>query len=358
MRIYKIRTGAVVEHKDQFFGLEVADWDVFLNRKNLYRAVLNELVGLTEVDDVNLNKVEIPMGTQEIWASGVTYMRSKEARMEESKDAGGGTFYDRVYDADRPELFFKSTFSRTVGHNGTVRIRKDSGWDVPEPELTLLISSEGTIEGYTIGNDMSSRSIEGENPLYLPQAKTYEGCAALGPCIYVSENPIDPNTQITLEINRKGKIEGLKIAICGDILHSRVARSNIYLMNMLGAEVNVIAPKTLMPKSIERLGVKSFTDMKKGLDGCDIVMMLRLQNERMQGSFLPSKREYYEFYGLTLEKLKFASKEALIMHPGPMNRGVEIDTKLADDINVSLVKEQVELGVAVRMACLKIYCKK
>ena len=109
MRIYKIRTGAVVEHKDQFFGLEVADWDVFLNRKNLYRAVLNELVGLTEVDDVNLNKVEIPMGTQEIWASGVTYMRSKEARMEESKDAGGGTFYDRVYDADRPELFFKST---------------------------------------------------------------------------------------------------------------------------------------------------------------------------------------------------------------------------------------------------------
>jgi aspartate carbamoyltransferase catalytic subunit len=129
-------------------------------------------------------------------------------------------------------------------------------------------------------------------------------------------------------------------------------------MNMLGAEVNVIAPKTLMPKSIERLGVTSFTDMKKGLGGCDIVMMLRLQNERMQGSFLPSKREYYEFYGLTPEKLKFASKDALIMHPGPMNRGVEIDTKLADDINVSLVKEQVELGVAVRMACLKIYCKK
>ena len=151
--------------------------------------------------------------------------------------------------------------------------------------------------------------------------------------------------------------EGLKIAICGDILHSRVARSNIYLMNMLGAEVNVIAPKTLMPKSIERLGVKPFTNMKKGLDGCDIVMMLRLQNERMQGSFLPSKREYYEFYGLTPEKLKYANKDALIMHPGPMNRGVEIDTKLADDINVSLVKEQVELGVAVRMACLKIYCK-
>jgi len=171
------------------------------------------------------------------------------------------------------------------------------------------------------------------------------------------EHPTQALLDALTIINRKGKIEGLKIAICGDILHSRVARSNIYLMNMLGAEVNIIAPKTLMPKSIERLGVRAFTNMKKGLDGCDIVMMLRLQNERMQGSFLPSKREYYEFFGLTPEKLKYANKDALVMHPGPMNRGVEIDTKLADDINVSLVKEQVELGVAVRMACLKTYCK-
>ena len=171
------------------------------------------------------------------------------------------------------------------------------------------------------------------------------------------EHPTQALLDALTIISRKGNIEGLKIAICGDILHSRVARSNIYLMNMLGAEVNVIAPKTLMPKSVERLGVKAYTNMRKGLDGCDIVMMLRLQNERMQGSFLPSKREYYEYFGLTPDKLKFASKDALIMHPGPMNRGVEIDTKLADDINVSLVKEQVELGVAVRMACLKIYCR-
>ena len=142
------------------------------------------------------------------------------------------------------------------------------------------------------------------------------------------EHPTQALLDALTIISRKGNIEGLKIAICGDILHSRVARSNIYLMNMLGAEVNVIAPKTLMPKSIERLGVKSFTNMKKGLDGCDIVMMLRLQNERMQGSFLPSKREYYEYFGLTPEKLKFANKNALIMHPGPMNRGVEIDTCL------------------------------
>ncbi len=188
-------------------------------------------------------------------------------------------------------------------------------------------------------------------------ADVMSNCAVINAGDGRREHPTQALLDALTIINRKGKIEGLKIAICGDILHSRVARSNIYLMNMLGAEVNVIAPKTLMPKSINRMGVKSFTDMKKGLEGCDIVMMLRLQNERMQGSFLPSKREYYEFYGLTPEKLKFAKKDALIMHPGPMNRGVEIDTKLADDINVSLVKEQVELGVAVRMACLKKYCK-
>ena len=171
------------------------------------------------------------------------------------------------------------------------------------------------------------------------------------------EHPTQALLDALTIITRKEKIEGLKIAICGDILHSRVARSNIYLLNMLGAEVNVIGPKTLLPKSINKLGVKKFTNMREGLKSCDIVMMLRLQNERMSSSYLPSKREYYEYFGLTPDKLKLAKKDALIMHPGPMNRGVEIDTKLADDINVSLVKEQVELGVAVRMACLKLYCK-
>ena len=172
------------------------------------------------------------------------------------------------------------------------------------------------------------------------------------------EHPTQALLDALTIINRKGKVEGLKIAICGDILHSRVARSNIYLMNMLGAKINVVGPKTLLPHSIERLDVKAFTDMKKGLDNCDIVMMLRLQNERMHGSFLPSPREYYEYFGLTPDKLKMAKKNALIMHPGPMNRGVEIDTNLADDINRSVIREQVELGVAVRMACLKIFCKK
>lgn len=171
------------------------------------------------------------------------------------------------------------------------------------------------------------------------------------------EHPTQALLDALTIIEKKKKIEGLRIAICGDILHSRVARSNIFLLNMLGAEVNIVAPTNLMPKDIEKFGVKTFSNMKEGVKDCDIVMMLRLQNERMSSSFLSSNREYYEYYGLTPDKLEKAKKDAIIMHPGPMNRGIEIDTKLADDINKSVIKEQVELGVAVRMACLKKYCK-
>lgn len=153
-------------------------------------------------DDLIANELEAPIGNQETWASGVTYYNSKLGRQEESKEAGGGDFYARVYVADRPELFFKATAHRTVGSGGTVRIRKDSTWDVPEPELTLVITSNGRIVGYTIGNDMSSRSIEGENPLYLPQAKTYDGSASVGPCIYVTDEPLPTDTKIQLKIIR------------------------------------------------------------------------------------------------------------------------------------------------------------
>ena len=151
---------------------------------------------------------------------------------------------------------------------------------------------------------------------------------------------------------RRQRLEGLTVAICGDILHSRVARSNIHLLNTMGARVRVIAPPTLLPADVERLGVEAFFDMRKGLEGCDIVMMLRLQTERMQGSFVPSVREYFRYFGLDYEKLQCAKPDALIMHPGPMNRGVEIDSELADDIDRSVIREQVEMGVAVRMACL------
>ena len=153
---------------------------------------------------------------------------------------------------------------------------------------------------------------------------------------------------------RRGKLEGLKRAICGDILHSRVARSNIYLLMTMGAQVNLVAPMTLLPTGAENWGVKVFNNMKEGLKDCDIVMMLRLQNERMQGNFFPSVREYFHFFGLDYEKLSVAKPDALIMHPGPANRGVEIDSEVADDYSRSVIREQVEMGVAVRMACLDI----
>jgi 2-dehydro-3-deoxy-D-arabinonate dehydratase len=145
-----------------------------------------------------------PIQSQEVWAAGVTYFRSMTARKEESKDAGGGTFYDRVYHAERPELFFKATPHRVAAPGAPVRIRADSKWNVPEPELTLAINSAGKIFGYTIGNDMSSRDIEGENPLYLPQAKVYDGSAALGPALLVTDEPLPPTTEISIEIRRDG----------------------------------------------------------------------------------------------------------------------------------------------------------
>lgn len=153
---------------------------------------------------------------------------------------------------------------------------------------------------------------------------------------------------------RRGRIEGLLVAICGDILHSRVARSNILLLTAMGARVRVVAPRTLLPAAVERYGIEVHHDMASGLEGADIVMMLRLQTERMQGSFVPSVREYFHLYGLTYHKLARAKPDALIMHPGPMNRGVEIDGAVADDIHRSAILDQVELGVAVRMACLEV----
>lgn len=208
MKIYKIGTKAYVDNNGSYFTKEIADWTTFLNRDGLYEFLTQEILGWEEADGAFLNedRFDPPMGNQEIWAAGVTYERSKAARMDEAKESGGAVFYDMVYDAERPELFFKATAQRCVGSGDEVYIRKDSTWNVPEPELTLLISSNGAIEGYTVGNDMSSRSIEGENPLYLPQAKVYEKCAALGPCIYVPKDPIPKTTGIHIAIERAGKV--------------------------------------------------------------------------------------------------------------------------------------------------------
>jgi aspartate carbamoyltransferase catalytic subunit len=157
---------------------------------------------------------------------------------------------------------------------------------------------------------------------------------------------------------RKGRIAGLRVAICGDILHSRVARSNFQLLASLGAEVRAVAPSTLLPDGLDGYAVQSFTDMDAGLAGADVVMMLRLQTERMEGAYVPSPREYFRFYGLTEARLAKAAPDVLVMHPGPMNRGVEIDGAIADDIARSAVTEQVEMGVAVRMACLDVLTRK
>jgi len=179
-------------------------------------------------------------------------------------------------------------------------------------------------------------------------------CAVINAGDGAHEHPTQALLDALTIRRRKGSLQGLTVAICGDILHSRVARSNIALLNIMGARVRVVAPRTLLPAQIDRLGVEVFHDMARGLADVDIIMMLRLQMERMNGNFLPSLREYFHFYGLDQAKLAKAKPDALIMHPGPINRGVEIDSAVADDIDRSLILGQVEMGVAVRMACLDL----
>ncbi len=207
MKLYRTANGAFVEENNNFYLVSslssTRDWDDLICNPDLRaRASAATTNSATNFD---LASVLAPVGNQEVWAAGVTYYRSRNARMEESKDAGGGSFYDRVYAAERPELFFKATGRRVVGPGSAVRIRSDAKWSVPEPELTLLINPAGAIVGYTIGNDMSSRDIEGENPLYLPQAKVYDGSCALGPCILLSADPLDKSTNIKLEVVRQSR---------------------------------------------------------------------------------------------------------------------------------------------------------
>lgn len=208
MKIYKTKSGIVLQYNDLTYLYAEQNWDRFINNDNLYDYCLILIEDLHDEPSI-LHQIENeilpPIGSQEIWASGVTYFSSKLGREEESRETGGDQFYSRVYEASRPELFFKSTAARSVGHSGEVAIRKDSTWNVPEPELTLMITSSGKIIGYTIGNDMSSRSIEGENPLYLPQAKTYDKSAAIGPCIWITKDPIPMNTGIKVEVMRNNE---------------------------------------------------------------------------------------------------------------------------------------------------------
>lgn len=207
MKLYRTATAYFVEEDAKFYRGDDTAWDVLISRDDLADFLKSRLSALTPVPSVPTAELQAPIGSQEVWAAGVTYYRSRDARMEESKSAGGGDFYDRVYAAPRPELFMKATAHRVVGPSQKVAIRDDSKWNVPEPELTLLVTPNGKITGYTIGNDMSSRDIEGENPLYLPQAKVYDRSCALGPAILVSSAPLPKTTEISLNILRSGKSE-------------------------------------------------------------------------------------------------------------------------------------------------------
>jgi len=207
MKLYNTTNGILLQYNDKTIIIE-EPWDLLINRDNLEAYLLSifnrtrKISADEQLDWFDDDAILPPIGRQEVWAAGVTYLRSRDARMEESESAA--SLYDLVYAAERPELFFKATPQRVAGHKQPVYIRKDSDWNVPEPELTLFISSTGNIQGYTIGNDMSSRSIEGENALYLPQAKIYEKCAGLGPCLYVTSAPISGETVIKMSISRNG----------------------------------------------------------------------------------------------------------------------------------------------------------
>jgi 2-dehydro-3-deoxy-D-arabinonate dehydratase len=204
VKIFRILDGVLVQDADRFCLVDLAWDDIFrsLDPRSDIEAAMDAASDRTGPSEAELLA---PIGAQEVWAAGVTYYRSRDARMEESKKAGGGDFYALVYEAERPELFFKASPHRVAGPGQAVRIRRDSRWNVPEPELVLAVNAAGHIFGYTVGNDMSSRDIEGENPLYLPQAKVYDGSCALGPGVLVSEEMLGSNTAITLRIERRGQ---------------------------------------------------------------------------------------------------------------------------------------------------------
>ncbi len=252
-------------------------------------------------------------------------------------------------------LFFEnSTRTRTSFELAGKRL----GADV----INMSVSNSSTKKGETLID--TAMTLNAMHPDFIavrhPESGAVHLLAAKVNCSVINsgdgchEHPTQALLDALTIYRRKGKLEGLTVAICGDILHSRVARSNMKLLTLLGAKVRIVAPPTLMPPFPESFGVETFYDMKKGLKDCDIIMMLRLQMERMSGNFIPSIREFFHFYGLDEEKLAYAKPDALIMHPGPINRGVEIDTRLADDLNRSVILDQVEMGVAVRQAVLEL----
>jgi 2-dehydro-3-deoxy-D-arabinonate dehydratase len=205
--LYRTTNALFVEQDGKAYRLSETSLNTLIANDDLYDYLSSHIERASPTDDLRHAKLEAPIEHQEVWAAGVTYYSSRRARIAESKDAGGGDFYDRVYSAERPELFFKAIAHKVAGPNSHVKIRRDAVWSVPEPELTLLINPRGQIIGYTIGNDMSSRDIEGANPLYLPQAKVYDRSCALGPGLLIRNEPMPSSTQIKLDILRSNQTE-------------------------------------------------------------------------------------------------------------------------------------------------------
>ena len=207
MILYRTREALFVHHEGHAYPLKETSIDALVVHHDLHAYLMSSMIETPAADHLLHDPLLAPIGSQEVWASGVTYYNSRRARIAESKDAGGGDFYDRVYTAERPELFFKSIAHKVAGPDSHVKIRRDAVWSVPEPELTLFINPRAEIVGYTVGNDMSSRDIEGANPLYLPQAKVYDRSCALGPGILIRKEAMPTTTQIRLEILRADRTE-------------------------------------------------------------------------------------------------------------------------------------------------------
>ena len=306
--------------------------------KNIYKKI-----HLVETADLNKKEIEF------ILDEAKKFINFNKKRVKKSNLLEGRTVFN---------LFFEdSTRTRTSFEVAAKRLGADL--------INVAVKDSSINKGETLLDTMTT--INSMNPDVLIVRHPEEGISKrisnnVDACVInAGDGSHEHPTQALLDAltikNRFNNFSKLQIAICGDILHSRVARSNIIILSKLGAKVNVIGPKQWLPKNINKLPVEVFTDMKKGLKNCDIVMMLRIQKERIVGKIMPNQKTYFNKYGLDYNKLKYAKKNAFVMHPGPMNRGVEIDSKLADDITRSLIQEQVAMGVAIRMACLDILIK-
>ena len=305
---------------------------------NIYKKI-----HLVETADLNTKEIEF------ILDEAKKFINFNKKRVKKSNLLEGRTIFN---------LFFEdSTRTRTSFEVAAKRLGADL--------INVAVKDSSINKGETLLDTMTT--INSMNPDVLIVRHPEEGISKrisnnVDACVInAGDGSHEHPTQALLDaltiMNRFNNFSKLQIAICGDILHSRVARSNIIILSKLGAKVNVIGPKQWLPKNINKLPVEVYTDMKKGLKNCDIVMMLRIQKERIVGKIMPNQKTYFNKYGLDYNKLKYAKKNAFVMHPGPMNRGVEIDSKLADDITRSLIQEQVAMGVAIRMACLDILIK-